>query len=76
MRDGPWKLVVLHPKATPGTFENETVELYRLDQDPGETTNLVEANPDKAAAMLTQLKQWFAETRATATTQPGGWLAE
>lgn len=36
VRDGPWKLVVNHPKAMPGRFENEKVELYRLDQDPSE----------------------------------------
>ena len=32
MREGPWKLVVLHPKAAKGTFENEQLELYRLDR--------------------------------------------
>lgn len=76
MREGPWKLVVLHPKARPGTFENETVELYRLDQDPSESVNLAGKHPDQAASMLKQLKQWFAETQATATPQPGGWLAD
>ena len=34
MRDGPWKLVALHPKAKPGTFENEKVELYHLAAGP------------------------------------------
>ncbi|MDF1860601.1 MAG: sulfatase-like hydrolase/transferase [Verrucomicrobiales bacterium] len=76
MREGPWKLVVLHPKARPGTFENETVELYRLDRDPSESVNLAGKHPDQAASMLEHLKQWFAETQATATPQPGGWLAE
>ncbi|MHC4996567.1 MAG: sulfatase-like hydrolase/transferase [Planctomycetota bacterium] len=76
MRDGPWKLVVMHPRAAKGTFENETVELYRLDTDPGEKTNLVTQHPDRAGAMLKQLKAWFADTQATATPQPGGWLAQ
>ncbi len=76
MRDGPWKLVVLHPGATPGTFENEKVELYHLGNDPAETTDLAAEYPDKAATMLKQLKAWFAETGNGATPQPGGWLAE
>ncbi|MFZ5829699.1 MAG: sulfatase-like hydrolase/transferase [Planctomycetota bacterium] len=76
MRQGPWKLVVQHPKARPGTFENERVELYRLDDDPGEKQDLAKQHPQQAAAMLEQLKAWYADTQATATEQPGGWLAE
>ena len=74
MRDGPWKLVVNHPKARPGTFENEKVELYHLGNDPKEETNLATAHADKAAKMLKQLKAWYADTQRTATPQPGGWL--
>ena len=76
MRDGEWKLVVQHPKATPGTFENEKVELYHLANDPSEETDLAKEQPEKAAAMLKQLKAWYQETQDTATPQPGGWLAE
>ncbi len=36
LREGEWKLVVQHPGAKPGTFQNETVSLYRLSEDPGE----------------------------------------
>jgi arylsulfatase A-like enzyme len=75
MRRGHWKLVVTHPKAPPGTFENERIELYRLDQDPGEQNDLADQHADRAAAMLKQLKAWFADTQSTATPQPGGWLA-
>lgn len=75
MREGPWKLVVLHPKAKPGTFENEKVELYRLDRDLAETTDLATEHPEQAAAMLAKWKAWFADTQATMTPQPGGWLA-
>ncbi len=74
MREGPWKLNIQHPKATPGTFENPTIELYRLDQDPSESTNLSTEFPDQAATMRAQLESWFADTQATATPQPGGWL--
>lgn len=76
MREGPWKLVVMHPEAKNGTFENERVELYRLDLDQGEQDDLAAKHPDRAADMLKRLKAWFADTQATATAQPGGWLAE
>lgn len=74
MRDGPWKLVVHHPKARKGSFENAQVELYRLDQDPSEKTDLASAEPDRAADMLKRLKNWYAETQKNATPQLGGWL--
>ncbi len=74
MRDGPWKLVVNHPKAAKGTFENEKVELYHLDRDGGEQTNLAEKHPAKREEMLTRLKIWFADTQQGSTPQVGGWI--
>jgi arylsulfatase A len=73
MRDGPWKLVVNHPRARKGSFENERVELYRLDHDPSEKTDLADKEADRTAAMLTRLKAWYADTKRTATPQLGGW---
>lgn len=73
MREGPWKLVVQHPKAKPGSFENETIELYRLDRDPSEQADLAAEEPDRTASMLQKLKNWYANTQRTATKQPGGW---
>jgi arylsulfatase A-like enzyme len=73
LRDGPWKLVVQHPRAKPGSFDNESVELYRLDQDPGEEKNLAPSEPNRAGALLTQVKTWYADVRRTGTQQPGGW---
>tara|TARA_R110002096_G_scaffold4501_5_gene21059 strand:+ start:2035 stop:3420 length:1386 start_codon:yes stop_codon:yes gene_type:complete len=73
MRDGPWKLIVKHPKAKPGTFENETLELYHLGTDPKESMNLVGQEPKRTALMAEQLKTWYSETQAGATPQPGGW---
>lgn len=73
MRDGPWKLVVNHPKARPGTFENETLELYDLGKDPGEEVNLVREERERAETMALQLKAWYADTQRTATPQQGGW---
>ena len=74
MRYGRWKLVVTHPKAKPGTFDNEKVELYRLDSDLAEANDLSESSPEVADEMLRQLKVWFAETQREKTEQPGGWL--
>ena len=74
LRDGPWKLVVQHPQAKPGTFENEAIELFNLTNDEGEKTNLAASQTERAAAMLKQLKAWYAETQETASPQPGGWI--
>ena len=74
MRQGPWKLVVQHPQAAPGTFENESVQLYRLDIDEGERNDLAADHPERAVEMLRRLKMWFADTQKTASPQPGGWL--
>ena len=76
MRDGNWKLVVQHPKARPGTFENPKVELYNLANDAGEKTDLSKQQPGRASRMAKQLNAWFAETQKDATDQPGGWLAQ
>jgi arylsulfatase A-like enzyme len=73
IREGPWKLVVSHPRAKPGSFENEHVELYNLQEDASETKDLSTANPDQTLRLLTRLKSWYADTQRTATLQPGGW---
>ena len=74
MREDDWKLVVTHPKAPKGSFENEKVELYNLAEDRGESVNLWDRNPAQRGAMMTKLKAWLADTQATMTPQPGGWL--
>lgn len=73
MRDGPWKLVVQHPQAKPGSFEHPRLELFRLDQDPGEQRNVLDAHPDRGERMHAQLKAWYADVRRDATEQTGGW---
>ena len=75
MRDGRWKLVVLHPKATPGTFDNPKIEMYQLDKDPSEKHDIAEEHQKRAARMYSQLKAWYNETQTSATPQEGGWLA-
>jgi len=75
MRFGPWKLVVKHPQARKGTFENPRPELYKLDTDLGEQNDLSETHPDRTAEMLQENKDWYSGTQRTATPQPGGWLS-
>ena len=70
LRDGRWKLVVQHPRATPRTFENETIELFDLASDEGEKKNLAAEQPQRAAAMLGRIKAWYADTQKTASPQP------
>ncbi len=74
LRDGPWKLVVQHPGAKPGTFDNESIELFNLAKDESEKNNLAAEQPERAATMLRQLKTWYADTQKTASPQPGGWI--
>ena len=75
MREGPWKLVVQHPKSKPGTFGNERVSLFRLDRDLGEKRDLAADEPDQTQLMLKRLKAWYSDTQRTARKQPGGWLS-
>ena len=73
IREGKWKLVVLHPKVGAGTFENPKTELYDLAADPSETNNVADQHPKRVKGMYARLLVWYAETQATATKQPGGW---
>ncbi|TWT51709.1 Arylsulfatase [Thalassoglobus neptunius] len=73
MRSGDWKLVVKHPKASPGSFENPKPELYHLKNDPGESNDLSREYPERVEQMLIQLRSWYDETQENATSQPGGW---
>lgn len=74
LKVGAWKLVVQHPKADPGTFQNELAELFDLRSDPGEKNNLAAMEKDRTKMMLKQLKNWYEETQKNATVQVGGWL--
>jgi len=46
VRRGPWKLIVPREPGPP-------LELYNLEQDPGELNNLAAANPDVVASLRT-----------------------
>ncbi len=66
--DGTWKLVVLGGSALDVTLGQATragnskakpsVELFRLDRDPGEQTNLVAEHPEIVSQLLERLKEF------------------
>ncbi len=60
IRSGTWKLIKLNPHPR-NRLEQVVYELYDMDQDPYEMTNLAEAYPD----MVEQLKQLLSESRRT-----------
>lgn len=62
IREGDWKL---HEY-----FEDGAIELYNLETDIGETTNLVRTNPAKAEELRGKLRQWRAEIDAPVPTTP------
>ena len=53
VRQGPWKLVHMNIRN-----DAECYELYNLDEDPSETTDIIDTNPDKAE----ELKAIMAES--------------
>jgi len=58
---GPWKLMHL--------FEDNSIRLYNVDEDLGESKDLSKKYPKKAAALLAELKKWQSETKALIPTK-------
>ncbi len=56
VRRGAWKLCVFH--------DGPRYELYNLDADVKESTNLVQENPEMVGSMLRDLNKWFLRTGA------------
>lgn len=56
IRKGDWKLIQF--------FESDSVELYNVREDIGETRELSNSYPEKARNLLSELKRWQKETRA------------
>lgn len=54
MRDGHWKLVL---------NGNNAPQLYNLEEDHKESTNLAEQHPERVEAMAAAHQRWLAETR-------------
>ncbi|NUM53741.1 MAG: sulfatase [Candidatus Hydrogenedentes bacterium] len=57
VRETEWKLIRTRP---------ETYELYNVSQDPGETNNLADSQPDQVARMRPPLEEFF-------KVNPQGW---
>jgi arylsulfatase len=52
VRQGRWKLVNLEPP-----FDESEFQLFDIEADPGETTDLAAAEPDRFAAMIQLWRQ-------------------
>jgi len=53
---GQWKLIEFH--------EDDSIALYNLREDPGETHNLAKDMPDRAARLRADLDAWQKNTKA------------
>lgn len=62
MRSGDWKLIC--------NYEDQSLELYNLKEDLGETKNLAESRPEKREELYRKLKQWIEQTHAPIPTEP------
>lgn len=65
VRKGKWKL---HEY-----FERGYIELYNLEEDPGETTNLAQQHAAKAQELLSLLGQWRNSVGAPVPNAPNPW---
>lgn len=74
LREGPWTYVPAHAGVSslkfhgPGyrPLETNLEQLYHLEQDPGETTNLATQHPE----VLARLRQRLSEIKALGSDQP------
>lgn len=62
IRSGPWKLMKF--------YETDHLELYNLQDDPGEQKNLAEKMPDQTVQLKEKLENWLKETNAPLPTWP------
>lgn len=56
VRAGDFKLIQF--------YEDSSIELYNLAEDPGETKNIAEENPEKTAQLQNALKNWLKDVNA------------
>jgi arylsulfatase A-like enzyme len=62
LRKGKWKAVKF--------LEDNSIGLYDLDADPGETNNLADSMPELAAQLRAEIDQWQSETKAPVPSKP------
>jgi uncharacterized sulfatase len=55
VRDGDWKLLMMSDRSRP--------QLYHLPQDPGETRNLADEQPEKVRDMSSKISAWVKDVR-------------
>ena len=67
IRSGQWKLIHY--------YEDDRVELYNLQDDPGETRNLATDRPQRVRGLRQQLDLWRTKTEANAPTINRQWNA-
>ncbi len=60
VREGPWKLV-LDGKLDFTRGQPDAVHLSNLDDDPGERTNLADAQPELVERLSKRVRAWFAD---------------
>jgi len=66
VRSGPWKLIFGGREASGNATTPGRQLLYNLDRDPGETTNLLEANPevaDRLRALAEKMREDLGDNR-------------
>ncbi|MDH5382202.1 MAG: sulfatase [Cyclobacteriaceae bacterium] len=56
IRKGNWKLIHL--------YEEDSIELYNLEIDPGEKTNVAVQNPQIAQELKSKLNEWLIQQKA------------
>ncbi|MDC7235382.1 MAG: sulfatase [Spirochaetales bacterium] len=60
----PGSSVLMHPWKLIEFFEDRRLELYHLEDDPGEQKDLSADHPERVQTMAARLHQWQAETGA------------
>ena len=61
---GPWKLIRHGSVFSPLPADRKGVELYHLDNDPGEQTNLAARHPDRVTELNNHLQKFGAQRQA------------